>query len=150
MSFAVVKGGTVHFADAFEYIGGGQFVRDPAGINQSAIDLAHFAQALLDSYHGRGGPLSPEGIRSLWWAVSDLGCHPNCPYERYYGVGFFTDTLPGDAVHQVGHGGARPGYATAFVLRPESDGAVCILANADVSTRTLSDMAKTILDDFGF
>ncbi len=114
----------------------------------SAIDLAHFAEALLDSYHGRGGPVSPAGIRQLWWATSDLGCYPNCPYERYYGVGFFTDTLPGNPVIQVGHGGARPGYATGFVLRPESDSAACVLANADVSTVKLSNLAKAILDDF--
>lgn len=123
--------------------------RDPAGgVIASAIDLAHFAEALLDSYHGRGGPVSAEGIRQLWWASSDLGCYPNCPYERYYGVGFFTDTLPGNPVNQVGHGGARPGYATGFVLRPESDSAACVLANADVSTVKLSNLAKAILDDF--
>jgi hypothetical protein len=114
----------------------------------SAIDVAHFAEGLLDSYHGRGGPLSPEGIRSLWWATSDQGCGGSCPYERYYGIGFFTNTLPGNPVQQVGHGGARPGFASAFVLRPETDAAVCILANADVSTVTLSNLAKTILDDF--
>lgn len=123
--------------------------RDPAGgVIASVIDLAHFAEALLDSYHGRGGPISPGGIRDLWWSTSDLGCYPNCPYERYYGIGFFTDTSPGNPVHQVGHGGARPGYASAFVLRPEHDTAVCVLANADVSTRELSDLAKAILDDF--
>lgn len=123
--------------------------RDPAGgVIASAIDMGHFAQALLDSYHGRGGPVSPDGIRNLWWATTDLGCGSNCPYERYYGVGFFTDTLPGQPVHQVGHGGARPGFATGFVLRPESDAAVCVLANADVSTVVLSDLAKKILDDF--
>ncbi len=123
--------------------------RDPAGgVIASVIDLAHFAEALLDSYHGRGGPLSPAAIRDLWSSTSDLGCHPNCPYERYYGIGFFTDTLPGNAVHQVGHGGARPGYASAFVLRPEDDTAVCVLANADVSTVELSDLAKAILNEF--
>ena len=51
-------------------------------------------------------------------------------------------------VNQVGHGGARPGYASAFVLRPERNTAVCILANADVSTVAISILAKTILDDF--
>lgn len=124
--------------------------RDPAGgVIASAVDLGVFAAALLDSYHGRGGPLSPAGVRSLWWATSDQGCGAGCPYERYYGVGFFTDTLPGNPVHQVGHGGARPGFATAFVLRPEADTAACVLTNADVSTVTLSNLAKAILDDFG-
>lgn len=51
-------------------------------------------------------------------------------------------------MNQVGHGGSRPGYASAFVLRPERNRAVCILANADVSTVAMSDVAKAILDDF--
>lgn len=123
--------------------------RDPAGgVIASAIDLAHFAADLLASYHGTGGLLTPNGVRSLWGAVVDLGCFPNCPYERYYGVGFFTDSLPGNPVTQVGHGGSRPGFTSAFVLRPEANLAVTILANADVNTVSISDLAKTILDDF--
>lgn len=123
--------------------------RDPAGgVIASVLDLAHFAAALLASYHEPNGLVSQPGIRDLWGATSDLGCGANCPYERYYGLGFFTDSLPGQAVHQVGHGGSRPGYASAFVLRPESNTAVCVLANADVSTATLSNLAKQILDDF--
>lgn len=123
--------------------------RDPAGgVIASAIDLANFAASLLASYHGTGGPISANGIRELWSATSDLGCGSNCPYERYYATGFFTDTPAGLPVHQVGHGGSRAGYATAFVLRPQAKLAVCILANADVSTVTLSDVAKQILDDF--
>ncbi|HKQ47066.1 MAG TPA: serine hydrolase domain-containing protein [Phycisphaerae bacterium] len=123
--------------------------RDPAGgVIASAIDLAHFAESLLASYHGTGGLLSPAGIRQLWEATSDLGCGSGCPYERYYGTGFFTNSLPGQSVTQVGHGGSRGGYATAFVLRPEANTAVCILSNADLSTVALSNLAKTILDDF--
>lgn len=123
--------------------------RDPAGgVIASVIDLAHFAEALLASYHGSDGLISQAGIRELWEATSDLGCYPNCPYERYYGIGFFTDILPGAPATQVGHGGSRAGYATAFVLRPEANRAVCVLANADVSTVAISDLAKTILDDF--
>jgi len=123
--------------------------RDPAGgVMASAVDLAWFARDLLASYHGTGGALSMSGVRELWWAQTDLGCASACPYEPYYGMGFFTDALPGQPVNQVGHGGSRPGYASAFVLRPEANRAVCILANADVSTVTLSDLAKAILDDF--
>lgn len=123
--------------------------RDPAGgVIASVVDLAHFARSLLASYHGTGGLLSQAGVRDLWAATSDLGCAPNCAYERYYATGFFTDSLPNQPVHQVGHGGSRPGYASAFVLRPEANLAVAILVNADVSTVTLSDLAKTILDDF--
>lgn len=124
--------------------------RDPAGgVIASVIDMAHFAETLLDSYHGRGGLLSPQGVRELWTATSDLGCGAGCPYERYYGLGFFTNSTSGVGVTQVGHGGSRAGFASAFVIRPEADMAVCILVNADVSTVTLSNLAKAILDDFG-
>lgn len=127
----------------------GAEARDPAGgVIASAIDMAHFARSLLDSYQGRGGPISRSGVLDLWCATQDLGCYPNCPYERYYGIGFFTDTLSGEMITQVGHGGSRAGYASGFVLRPEADLAVSILANADVSTVALSDLAKSILDDF--
>lgn len=123
--------------------------RDPAGgVIASVVDLARFAADLLAGYHGTGGLLSSAGVRNLWAAAVDLGCFPNCPYERYYGIGFFTDSLPGQPVSQVGHGGSRPGFTSAFVLRPEANLAVCILANADVSTVAISDLAKTILDDF--
>ncbi len=34
IAFSVVRDGEVHFADAFEYTGGGQFVHDPDGIHR--------------------------------------------------------------------------------------------------------------------
>jgi CubicO group peptidase (beta-lactamase class C family) len=123
--------------------------RDPAGgVIASVIDLAHFAVALLESYRGPSGLLSQDGVKDLWGATTDLGCFPNCPYERYYGIGFFTDSQPGMPVTRVGHGGSRPGQASAFVLRPEANMAACVLANADVSTVAMSDLAKTIMNDF--
>lgn len=126
----------------------GAEARDPAGgVIASVVDMAHFAAALVESYHGPGGLLSPAGIRDLWGATSDLGCSPNCPYERYYGLGFFTATTPGLPATQAGHGGSRAGYASGFVLRPEAGTAVCVLANADVSTVALSNLAKTILNE---
>jgi CubicO group peptidase (beta-lactamase class C family) len=122
--------------------------RDPAGgVIASVVDMAHFARTLLDSYHDRGGLLSPEGVRDLWDGVTNLGCSPNCPYEPYYGTGFFTDSQSRPTISQVEHGGSRAGFASAFVLRPEADLAVCVLANADVSTVALSNLAKVILDD---
>ena len=123
--------------------------RDPAGGGiASVIDMAHFARSLLASYHGTGGLLSPQGVRELWTATSDLGCSPNCPYQPYYGLGFFTNSFTGNVITEVEHGGSRPGHSSAFVLRPEDNEAVSILVNADVSTVTLSNLAKAILDDF--
>lgn len=124
--------------------------RDPAGgVIASVVDMGHFARALLASYRGDPGALlSPGGVRELWGARSDLGCGGGCPYEPYYGLGFFTDSQPGSPVHQVGHGGSRAGWSSALVLRPEADRAVVVLANSDVSTTAMSDLAKTILDDF--
>ncbi len=124
-------------------------VRDPpGGVIASVIDMANFAQSLLNSYHAPGGLVSQEGIRQLWSATQDLGCFPNCPYQRYYATGFFTDNLMGNPVQEVEHGGSRAGYASAFVLRPEANVAISILTNADASTVALSDLAKEILDDF--
>lgn len=124
--------------------------RDPAGgVIASVIDLAHFAVMLLNSYHGLpGGLLSQQSVKDLWTATQDLGCYPNCPYQQYYATGFFTNDTDGQFITEVEHGGSRAGYASAFVIRPEANLAVSILANADVSTVTLSDLAKTILDDF--
>lgn len=123
--------------------------RDPAGgVIASVLDLGHFAESLLASYHGVGGVVSPAGIRDLWWATTDFGCGGGCAYQPYYGVGFFTSAQGGEPVLEVEHGGSRPGYATAFVLRPEDNAAVCVVANADVSTVQMSDLAKRILDDF--
>lgn len=123
--------------------------RDPAGgVIASAVDLAHFALALLDSYHGVGDLLSPEAVRELWGATQDLGCGQSCPYQPYYGLGFFTDSLPGQPVMQCEHGGSRPGYTSAFVLRPEANLGAAILVNADVSTVAFSSLGKAILDDF--
>jgi hypothetical protein len=34
IAFSIVKGGSVHFADAFSYVGAGQYVHDPAGIHR--------------------------------------------------------------------------------------------------------------------
>jgi CubicO group peptidase (beta-lactamase class C family) len=128
----------------------GAVARDPAGgVIASVLDLAHFAARLLDSYHGRpDGLLSPVGVRDLWGATSDLGCHPNCPFQRYYAIGFFTNSLVGQPVTEVEHGGVRAGYTSAFVLRPENDSAISILINANVSSVMLSSLAKLILDDF--
>jgi len=123
--------------------------RDPAGgVMASVVDMAHFAVMLLRSYHGAGGLLSPAGVRDLWWATSDLGCAPNCPYATYYGIGFFTEAQPGEPVLQCEHGGVRPGFTSAFVLRPEDNLAVSILVNGNASSVDLSNLAKEILDDF--
>jgi len=89
--------------------------------------------------------LSQEGIRDLWTATQSL---PGGPYQPYYGIGFFTNDLDGELITEVEHGGSRAGYKSAFVIRPESNMAISILANADVSTVTMSNLAKTILDDF--
>lgn len=120
--------------------------RDPAGgVIASVIDLAHFAAALLKCYHGPDGLISQAGIRELWTATHQF---TNGPYQPYYGIGFFTNDTDGQFVTEVEHGGSRAGYTSAFVIRPESNTAVSVLANADVSTVAMSDLAKAILDDF--
>ena len=120
----------------------------PGGVIASVIDLAHFAEMLLSSYHGTGGLLSPAGVRDLWWRTTNLGCSPACAYQPYYGLGFFTDSLPGQPVNECEHGGVRAGYTSAFVLRPEANRAVSILVNGNANSVDLSNLAKEILDDF--
>ena len=126
-----------------------EVARDPAGgVMASVVDMAQFACTLLDSYHGRGGLVSPAGIRDLWKPSHDFACGTNCPYQRYYAVGFFVDTPSGKPITEVEHAGSRAGYQSAFVLRPEADTAVSILVNANVDSVALNRVAKNILDDF--
>ncbi|MCB9846261.1 MAG: beta-lactamase family protein [Phycisphaeraceae bacterium] len=123
--------------------------RDPAGgVIASVIDMAHFAEALLACYNRVDGLVSQQHIRELWEPTHDFGCAGNCPYERYYAMGMFVDTQAGLPIHQVQHGGSRAGFASAFVLRPEDNSAVCILTNADASTVEIAALARQILDDF--
>ena len=123
--------------------------RDPAGgVIASVVDMAHFAGSLMAAYHGTGSLISQQGITELWEATVDLAGHPHAQYHNYYGIGFFTDNVADEPITQVGHGGSRAGYASAFVLRPEARLAVSILVDGDASTVALSDVAKTILDDF--
>jgi CubicO group peptidase (beta-lactamase class C family) len=124
-------------------------VRDPAGgVIASVVDMAHFARTLLAGYHGAGTVISHEGVTDLWEATTDLEGHSHSVYHPYYGIGFFTDNVRGDPITQVGHGGSRAGYSSAFVLRPEANLAISILVDANASTVAMSDLAKIILDDF--
>lgn len=121
----------------------------PGGVIASVLDMGHFASALLESYHGSNGILSPTGIRELWSATHDYGCAGSCTFQPYYGIGFFTSAQAGQPVVECEHGGVRSGYTSAFVLRPEANRAVSVLVNANASATGLSDLAKQILDDFG-
>ena len=123
--------------------------RDPAGgVIASVVDMGHLAEALLACYNRVDGLVSRQHIKELWTPTHDFGCGGGCPYERYYATGMFVDTPAGMPIHQVQHGGSRAGYASAFVLRPEANTAVCILTNADASTVEIAALAVQILDDF--
>jgi len=118
--------------------------RDPAGgVMASVIDMAHFAQNLLASYHGTGGVLSQAGLLDLWEAeVEAIGQ----PWD-YYGLGFFTDSQTGNPINEVEHGGARPSFRSGFVIQPEQNMAVSVLVNAGVSA-VVYELGHTILNDF--
>ena len=118
--------------------------RDPAGgVMASVIDMAHFAQNLLASYHGTGGVLSPAEIRDLWEAEVEA---TGMPWD-YYGLGFFTDSVTGEPINEVEHGGSRPSFRSGFVIRPELNMAVSVLVNAGVSA-VVYELGGAILDDF--
>jgi CubicO group peptidase (beta-lactamase class C family) len=120
--------------------------RDPAGgVIASVVDMAHFASDLLHSYHGTGGVLSPSGVRELWEAVIEIP--GGSPYQSHYGLGFFTGADPGQPIYEVEHGGARAGYRSGFVIRPEANLAISILA-AGGEASIVSGLGKTILDEF--
>lgn len=122
--------------------------RDPAGgVIASVLDMALFARDLLASYDGSGGVLSQSAVRELWEAEIAVDGHSCCPMQDYYGLGFLTSALPGEPVEEVEHGGARAGFRSGFVIRPEAGLAVSVLVNAGIGAAT-SELAHQILDEF--
>jgi len=122
--------------------------RDPAGgVVASVVDLAHFARVLLESYHGTGGILSRQGLLDLWAPTHDFNCGSTCPYQRYYGTGFFVSSPKNVPPYEVEHGGSRAGYDCVFVIRPQANTAVSILVNSNVDLVAMDRVAKQILDD---
>jgi serine beta-lactamase-like protein LACTB, mitochondrial len=106
------------------------------GLISSADDMANFEVALL------AGKLLKRGTRDLMWTVA----HPTEGKPTRYALGWFIADKFG--VHTAGHSGGQQGTDTDFVIVPDRNLGVVVLANMDnVNTSALADsILKITLD----
>ena len=126
------KSGAVHNAgvlDSSYKIPGG-------GLISSADDMANFEAAIL------AGKLLKRTTRDLMWTVA----RPTEGKPSHYALGWFIAGKFG--VHTAGHSGGQQGADTDFVIAPERNVGVVVLANMDnVNTGALADsILKIALD----
>jgi len=126
------KSGAVHNAgvlDSSYKIPGG-------GLISSADDMANFEAAIL------AGKLLKRTTRDLMWTVAQ----PTEGKPSHYALGWFIADKFG--VHTAGHSGGQQGTDTDFVIAPERNVGVVVLANMDnVNTGALADsILKIALD----
>jgi CubicO group peptidase (beta-lactamase class C family) len=126
------KSGAVHNAgvlDSSYKIPGG-------GLISSADDMANFEVAIL------AGKLMKRSTRDLMWTVAQ----PTEGKPSHYALGWFVADKLG--VHTAGHSGGQQGTDTDFVIAPERNDGVVVLANMDnVNTGALADsILKITLD----
>ncbi len=113
----------------------------PAGfVMSNAVDLARFAQALLDAAGG-GGLLRGDGVREMFRPQADLLTADG----GAYGLGFFLRTYKGVALAE--HGGSIPTYECSFSLAPEEGVALIALANRP-HTGAVAALAHHVFDEF--
>jgi serine beta-lactamase-like protein LACTB len=126
------KSGAVHNAgvlDSSYKIPGG-------GLISSADDMANFEAAIL------ADKLLKRTTRDLMWTAAQ----PTEGKPNSYALGWFTTDKFG--VHTAGHSGGQQGTDTDFVIAPDRNLGVVVLANMDnVNTSTLADsLLKITLD----
>ena len=126
------KSGAVHNAgvlDSSYKIPGG-------GLISSADDMANFEVAIL------ADKLLKRTTRDLMWTVAQ----PTEGKPSHYALGWFIADKFG--VHTAGHSGGQQGTDTNFVIAPERNVGVVVLANMDnVNTGALADsILKIALD----
>src|SRR5713226_8307284 len=124
------KSGAVHNAgvlDSSYKIPGG-------GLISSADDMANFEAALL------AGKLLRRSTRDLMWTVAQ----PTEGKPSHYALGWFIVDKFG--VQTAGHSGGQQGTDTDFVIAPERNVGVVVLANMDnVNTGALADSVLKII-----
>jgi serine beta-lactamase-like protein LACTB, mitochondrial len=126
------KTGAVHNAgvlDSSYKIPGG-------GLISSADDMANFETALL------ADKLLKRSTRDLMWTVAQ----PAEGKPSHYALGWFiTDKF---GVHTAGHSGGQQGTDTDFVIAPDRNLGVVVLANMDnvATNRLVDDILKITLD----
>jgi CubicO group peptidase (beta-lactamase class C family) len=106
------------------------------GLISSADDMANFEVAIL------AGKLLKQTTRDLMWTVAQ----PTEGKPSHYALGWFIADKFG--VHTAGHSGGQQGTDTDFVIAPERNVGVVVLANMDnVNTGALADsILKITLD----
>ena len=106
------------------------------GLISSADDMAKFEVALL------ADKLLKRSTRDLMWTVG----HPTEGQPSRYALGWFIADKFG--VHTAGHSGGQQGTDTDFIIAPDCNLGVIVLANMDnVNTSTLADsLLKITLD----
>jgi len=106
------------------------------GLISSADDMANFEIAML------ADKLVKRSTRDLMWTVAQ----PTDGKPSHYALGWFIADKLG--IHTAGHSGGQQGTDTDFVLAPDRNVGVVVLANMDsVNTGALSEsILKIILD----
>jgi serine beta-lactamase-like protein LACTB, mitochondrial len=115
-----IKGGTVVNAgvlDSSYKIPGG-------GLLSSADDMAHFEVAIL------ADKLVKRSTRDVMWTIPQ----PTEQKPSHYALGWFVTDKFG--VHLAGHTGGQPGTDTTFLIAPDRNAAVAVLANMDDADTT--------------
>jgi serine beta-lactamase-like protein LACTB len=94
------------------------------GLLSSADDMAHFEAAIL------GDKLIKRSTRDVMWTIPK----PTEQKPSHYALGWFiTDKF---GIHLAGHTGGQPGTDTTFLIAPDRNAAVVVLANMDEADTT--------------
>jgi serine beta-lactamase-like protein LACTB, mitochondrial len=106
------------------------------GLVSSADDMANFEAAIL------ADKLMKRSTRDLMWSIAK----PTDGKPSHYALGWFIADKFG--VHTAGHSGGQQGTDTDFVIAPDRNLGVVVLANMDnVNTSALADsLLKITLD----
>jgi CubicO group peptidase (beta-lactamase class C family) len=102
--------------------------RNPnGGVWASAIDLGHFAQALMGDLNGQGTILSQTAANELINPVTGRANTGGSIWGDTYGYGNFHHTYNGYDIYS--HGGGRAGFGTLFWIIPSANFAIATAAN---------------------
>jgi CubicO group peptidase (beta-lactamase class C family) len=112
--------------------------RPPAGVIASAVDYAHFAEALLA---GGGSMLSPASVAAMETGYIDTDQVPNGG-ERY---GYGIEVRDGwKGLHVLRHNGSDHGYQSSIWMVPDQKFAAIVFYNTD--SREPEDAAARAVD----
>jgi CubicO group peptidase (beta-lactamase class C family) len=109
-------------------------------LHSSIQELSHWAIANLHRGRFKGRQiLQPESYSLLWEPYAQPGEEV---WEEAIGLSWFLGTYRGRRV--INHAGSDPGFGSDFVMLPEEDAAVMVLANSN--TAPLGSVIEAALD----